>query len=208
MADIVYETIQKSKRQADSGNPKGAVDTLEQYLLTDPHNPDARIQLASVQYYRLGNTDNAILQLEVVLDIEPDNIKAKKALVTILAADKKYIQKADDLFQDILKTESNAEIYFAYAHFLKMQKTDFQESAIYYKKAIELNPDSQEYHRNYAVLLLNDLRDYPNAKIELEILKKMCPNDVKISNAYSRLMRQKFDKNGNLKKGLFGRPKR
>ncbi|MGN0137390.1 MAG: hypothetical protein ACI381_02115, partial [Candidatus Methanomethylophilaceae archaeon] len=75
----------------------------------------------------------------------------------------------------------------------------------YYEKAIAMEPNRYEFHQNYSVLLLNDLRDYVKAKEELEILLELKPNDLMAKKNYDLLMKKKFDKNGNLiKKRGFG----
>ena len=81
---------------------------------------------------------------------------------------------------------------------------DFKKAGEYYEKAIELEPNRYEYHQNYAALLLNDLKDYEKAKQELEILMDLKPGDFKAKSNYDRLMRERFDKNGNVKKQRFG----
>ena len=73
----------------------------------------------------------------------------------------------------------------------------------YYEKAIALDPKKPEYHQNYSVLLLNDLRDYEKAKRELEILLKLDPENEKARKNYDLLMKKKFDSNGNVKKKSF-----
>ena len=98
---------------------------------------------------------------------------------------------------------------------LRYQITDFKRSGEYYEKAIAMKPDRYEFHQNYSVLLLNDLKDYEKARKELEILLEMKPNDFLVKKNYDRLMREKFDENGVLKTrydksrkhGLFGRKK-
>jgi hypothetical protein len=42
-SDPEYEATSRAKRQYDSGNPAGAVKTLEDYLKTDPHNCKVRL---------------------------------------------------------------------------------------------------------------------------------------------------------------------
>ena len=71
-----------------------------------------------------------------------------------------------------------------------------------------MNPNKFEYHQNYAALLLNDIKDYQKAKEELEILMELKPGDWKIKDNYNRLLREKFDKNGNVKKSRFSFLKR
>jgi tetratricopeptide (TPR) repeat protein len=200
MKDPEYEAVSKAKRQAESGNPQGAVETIESFLSTDPHNVKARLQLVKVLVYDLKDMDAGLMQMDIVLDLEPDNTEAMRAAVTIMAKHKKNNKRTCEIYEKLLKTSPDADLYNAYAIFLRIQMTDFKKSAEYYEKAISLNPKKPEYHQNYSVLLLKDLRDYEKAKNELEILLKLDPNNDSAKKNYDLLMKKKFDSNGNLKK--------
>jgi len=195
-----YEAVSKAKRQAESGNPKGAVKTLESYLEEDPHNTKARMQLAKTLVYDVNDIDAGLFQMEVVLELEPDNTDAMRAMVTVLAKHKKNNKKTMEIYEKLLAAAPDADLYNAYGIFLRIQMTDFKKSAEYYEKAISLDPKKPEYRQNYSVLLLNDLKDYERAKHELEVLMKLDPDNVSAKKNYELLMKKKFDSNGNLKK--------
>ena len=203
-SDPAYDTCSKAKRQYDSGNIQGAVDTLEEYLKTDPHNCKVRLQLAQHIIYGLKNKEYGMMQLDVILDLDPDYIDALKAQISILAEDKKNNKVTNEKFQRLLELDPSSDMYNTYARFLRNQMVDFPKAAEYYEKAIAINPNRYEYHQNYSALLLNDIKDYEKAKQELEILMELKPGDYKVKQNYDRLMREKFDKNGNVKKSRFG----
>ena len=207
-SDPAYDACSKAKRQYDSGNIQGAVDTLEDYLKTDPHNCKVRLQLAQHIIYGLKNKEYGMMQLDVILDLDPDYIDALKAQISILAEDKKNNNVTNEKFQRLLELDPSSDMYNTYARFLRNQMVDFPKAAEYYEKAIAINPNKYEYHQNYSALLLNDLKDYEKAKQELEILMELKPGDYKVKQNYDRLMREKFDKNGNVKKSRFGFLKR
>jgi len=200
MKEPEYEAVSKAKRQAESGNPRGAAETLESYLETDPHNAKARMQLAKTLVYDLKDVDTGIMQMEIVLELEPDNADAMKALVTVLAKHKKNNKRTSEVYEKLLASAPDADLYNAYAIFLRIQMTDFKRSAEYYEKAISLDPRRPEYRQNYSVLLLNDLKNYEKAKHELEVLMKLDPKNASAKKNYDLLMKKKFDSNGNLKK--------
>lgn len=200
MSDPAYEAISKAKRQRDSGNVKGAVDTLENYLRTDPHNVKPRLLLAQYAYYDLKDEDYGNLQIDVILDLEPENIEALKASVTVLQKNKKNNKLTAERFDKLLSVAPSADLFNSYAKFLKMQMLDFVKAGEYYEKAITADPKRYEYHQNYAVLLLNDLKDYAKAKTELEKVMELTPGNLSVKKNYDLLMQKKFDKNGNLKK--------
>ncbi len=207
-SDPAYDACSKAKRQYDSGNIQGAVDTLEEYLKTDPHNCKVRLQLAQHIIYGLKNKEYGMMQLDVILDLDPDYIDALKAQISILAEDKKNNKVTNEKFQKLLELDPSSDLYNTYARFLRNQMVDFPKAAEYYEKAIAMNPNKYEYHQNYSALLLNDIKDYEKAKKELEILMELKPGDYKVKQNYDRLMREKFDKNGNVKKSRFGFLKR
>ncbi len=207
-SDPAYDACSKAKRQYDSGNIQGAVDTLEDYLKTDPHNCKVRLQLAQHIIYGLKNKEYGMMQLDVILDLDPDYIDALKAQISILAEDKKNNKVTNEKFQRLLELDPSSDMYNTYARFLRNQMVDFPKAAEYYEKAIAINPNRYEYHQNYSALLLNDIKDYEKAKQELEILMELKPGDYKVKQNYDRLMREKFDKNGNVKKSRFGFLKR
>ena len=202
--DPEYEACSKAKRQYESGNVQGAVDTLEDYLKTDPHNCKARLHLAQYIIYGLKDFDYGMMQLDAILDVDPTYSDALLAQVTVLSKYKKYNKETNDKFQDLLELCPTADMYNMYARFLRNQMLDFPKAAEYYEMAIEKAPNKPEYHQNYSILLLNDLKDYQKAKEELEILMRLKPGDKNIESNYQRLMREKFDANGNLKKKRFG----
>ncbi|MBP5684830.1 MAG: hypothetical protein J6W72_00155, partial [Candidatus Methanomethylophilaceae archaeon] len=167
-SDPAYDACSKAKRQYDSGNIQGAVDTLEEYLKSDPHNCKVRLQLAQHIIYGLKNKEYGMMQLDVILDLDPDYIDALKAQISILAEDKKNNKVTNEKFQKLLELDPSSDLYNTYARFLRNQMVDFPKAAEYYEKAIAMNPNKYEYHQNYSALLLNDIKDYEKAKKELE----------------------------------------
>ena len=206
MKDTAFEAITRARNQASSGNPAGAAETLEAYLATDPHNTGPRLVLANIAIKDLDDEKYGLMQLDIILDLEPENVDAMKAKASYLAQDKRNNKETSVLFERILNVAPPADLYNAYARFLRNQMTDFRQAAENYEEAIRLDPRNYIYHQNYSILLLNDLKDYAKAKTELEILMDMKPGDVMIKRNYEKLMREKFDKDGNVKKkGLLGK---
>ena len=203
-SDPAYDACSKAKRQYDSGNIQGAVDTLEEYLKGDPHNCKVRLQLAQHILYGLKNEQYGLMQLDVIMDIDPDYVDGLKAQISFLAENKKNNKETNEKFQRLIELEPTADLYNSYARFLRNQMIDFPKAQEYYEKAIALNPGKNEYHQNYAALLLNDIKDYQKAKEELELLMELKPGDWKVKDNYDRLMREKFDKDGNVKKSRLG----
>lgn len=210
MSDPAFEAVAKARRQTDGGNPEGACETLRSYLVTDPGCSKARLELARILIYELDRRGEGIEQLEVILSEDPDNVDALKASTTVMMLDKKYRKLVDADYRRLIslipeKEHSEyAKVCAAYAVFLRVQMVDFPKSAEYYEKAIAHDPGAYEYHQDYAVLLLKDLKDYVRAKEQLEEVLRLKPNSLSARKNYDLLMKTKFDADGNLRKrGLF-----
>ena len=158
------------------------------------------MQLAQYIIYGLKDFEYGLMQLDVILDIDPGYEDALLARVAVTSKYKKYNDETNEKFLKIIEFKQTGDIYNAYARFLRNQMLDFKKSQEYYEKAIALEPNRYEFHQNYAALLLNDIKDYGKAKEELEALMKLKPGDRKVKDNYDRLIREKFDKNGNPKK--------
>ncbi len=208
MKDPAYEAMERAKRQSSSGNPEGAVKTLEEYLKSDPHNVKPRILLSNIYIYGLNMFDFGIFQLDVVSELEPGNTDCLKAKVTALSTKKKYNKETDELYRRLLDLDPSADVFDAYGTFLKMQMLDFKKSAEYYCMAIAKDPRNSDYHINYASLLLNDLRDYVKAKKELEAIISLDPDNQNAKNNLAKLLNNHFDSKGELKKGFGHKPKK
>ena len=208
MKDLTYEAMEKAKRQNTSGNPQGAVKTLEDYLLTDPLNPKPRILLSNILIYNLDKFDFGIFHLDVILEREPDDIECLKAKVTALSVLKKFNKQSDEIFRRLVVLDPSADVFSAYGQFLKMQMLDFKSAAEYFVKAIELEPNNDNHHIRYALVLLNDLKDFVTAKKELEIIIKLDPENYNARDNLTKLTNKHFDKDGNLKKGFSHKPRR
>ena len=204
MADAEYEAISKAKRQRDSGNPTGALDTLEKYLLNDPYNAKVRMLVSQIAF-SCGLDQYGLIQLDAIIDFDPDNIEARKALVTILKKNKRNNKETKELYDYLIEhCPDDGAVFNSYAIFCKMQLTDFKRSAELYEKAIELEPGNAEYHLNYSILLVNDLKDYVKGREELERTVELDPYNLRAKDALDRLIKKKF-KGDRPKKGLFSR---
>lgn len=206
MADPEYEAISKAKRQRDSGNPKGALDTLENYLLGDPYNAKVRMLVSQIAF-SIGMEQYGLIQLDAIIDFDPENIEARKALVTILKKNKRNNKETKELYDYLVEhCPGDADLLNSYAIFSKMQLTDFHKSAELYEKAISIDPNVSEYHLNYSILLVNDLKDYVKGRTELERAIELDPYNTRAKDALARLIKKKF-RDETPKRGLFSRKK-
>ena len=196
------EAMKKARNQASSNNSDGAIKTLEAYLEGDPHNIEVRMLLANIAFNALMH-NYAIMQLGIILDLDPDNEDARRALLTIYKNDKKTVKQAHDQFRYLLERHpEDPDLLNSYAIFCRLQLLDNSKSEEYYLKAIELDPNRAEFHLNYAILLVNDLKKYTLAREHLEKALELDPDNTKAREALNKLLKKKFP-NDVEKKGFF-----
>jgi len=201
MADEAYEAMSKARRQRDSGNIKGAVSTLESYLKKDPHNTKPRLLLAEILVYSSDSRSYGMMQLDVILDLEPDNHNARKALVTVLKDKRKNIGECDRHYRYLIEhCPRDADLMNSYAIFCKLQLVDFDRAEAHYLKAIALEPRNPDYRMNYAYLLAGDMDRPADAKEQLETILSYDPADAKAERALIQLMERRFNPDGTPKK--------
>ena len=200
------EALKKARNQCSSGNNSGAIETLEAYLVNDPHNNKVRMELANIAFKNMM-LNYSIMQLQIILDIDPDYIDARKALLTIYKADKHTIRQAQEQFDYILERfPDNPNYLNSYAIFCRMQLLDNKKAEEYYRKAIEIDPDKSIYHMNLAILLVSDMKKYDEGRAELEKAIELDPNNEYAKDALHKLMVKKYPKELPKKK-LFSRKK-
>jgi len=203
MADPAYEAISKAKRQVESGNPMGAEKTLEDYLTKDPHNTEPRLYLAQILVNNLNDKQTALMQLEIILDLEPENMKALKAMVLMLRVDKKKKKEADEVYRRLTSYFPNdVDLMSSYAIFLKSQMLDYDAAIALYEKALSIDPRRSDIHYNYAIILVKEKKDYVAAREHLEEAIRLDPGNHNAQKGLDILMKKKF-KDGKEKKGLF-----
>lgn len=201
MADEAYEAMSKAKRQRDSGNIKGAVATLEAYLEKDPHNTKPRLLLAEILVYGSDSRSYGMMQLDIILDLEPDNHDARKALVTVLKDKRKNVEECDRHYRYLVEhCPGDAELMNSYAIFCKLQLVDFDRAEEFYLRAIALEPRNSGCRMNYAYLLAGDMDRSEDAKEQLETILSYDPSDAKAQKALAQLMERRFNPDGTPKK--------
>ena len=205
MADPAYEAMSKAKRQVDGGNPMGAEKTLEEFLLKEPYNTKPRLYLAQILVNNLNDKNTAIMQLEIILDLEPENMDALKAMVLLLRVDKKKRREADETYRKLTTYfPDDVDLMSSYAIFLKNQMLDYKGAAELYEKALARDPRRSDIHYNYAILLVKEMKDYVAAREHLEEAIRLDPGNHNAQKGLDILMKKKF-KDGKPKKGMFGK---
>ena len=188
------DAIRKAQNQSASNNNSGAIETLEAYLAQDPHNIRVRMVLANIAFKNMM-INYAIMQLKIIIDIDPENIDARKALLTIYKGDKKTIKEAREQFDYLLERfPDDADLHNSYGIFCRMQLLDNKQAEQSYLRAMELDPDVSAYHMNYAILLVNDLKRYDEGRQQLERAIELDPSNERAKDALHKLMVKKYPK--------------
>lgn len=206
MAEPGYEARRKAENQRASGNIDGAIETLEAYLYTDPHNCRARMDLARLYIIEKDNKDFGLVQLDAILDIDPDYDDARKALVSVLKNNKKYNKETAEHFDILLpKYPDDLALLHTYGTFCREQLLDFEKARECFETCVKREPNNVMFRLSLASVLVNDLRMYDTGREHLLVADKLQPNNKKTKDALRRLQKKKFQGDKGPKKGFLTR---
>lgn len=206
MADEAFKARQRAENQRSSGNIAGAITTLEDYLINDPHNNRVRMDLARIYIYDAKKVDFGLAQLDAILDIDPDYDDARKALVTILKRNKRYNDETEMHFKILLeKYPDDPDLLHSYGIFCREQLLDFTQARQVFERCISLRPNDESYRLSYASLLANDFREYSTAREQLTKALDINPSNMKTQKALQRLQKRKYRRDKGRRGGLIGR---
>ena len=206
MADEAFKARQKAENQRSSGNIEGALKTLEDYLINDPHNNRVRMDLARIYIFDANKVDFGLAQLDAILDIDPDFDDARTALVTVLKRNKRYNDETDMHFRILLeKYPKDPDLIHSYGIFCREQLLNFTMAKEMFAKCVSLKPNEESYRLSYASLLANDLREYEEARNQLTKALEINPSNQKTKKALERLQKPKYRKDKGRRGGLIGK---
>ena len=206
MADEAFKARQKAENQRSSGNIDGAIKTLEDYLINDPHNNRVRMDLAKLYIYDAKKVDFGLMQLDAILDLDPDFDDARKALVTILKRNKRYNDETEMHFRILLERyPDDPDLLHSYGIFCREQLLDFTQARQVFERCISLRPNDESYRLSYASLLANDFREYSTAREQLTKALDINPSNMKTQKALQRLQKRKYRRDKGRRGGLIGR---
>lgn len=206
MAEPGYEARKKAENQRASHNIDGAIETLEAYLYTDPHNCKVRMDLARLYIIEKDNKDFGLVQLDAILDIDPDYDDARKALVSVLKNNKKYNDETKKHFDILLpKYPDDMALLHTYGTFCREQLLDFEVARKAFETCVDREPRNVIYRLSLASVLINDLRMYDTGREHLLVANELQPGNKKTADALKRLQKKKFQGDKGPKKGFLTR---
>jgi choline-sulfatase len=103
-----------ARAQESNGDLPSARDTLQASLNSNPNQFCARLLLGQL-YFRLGNANDALDQLEDAALLQPENVEAKMSLSLVLISQKKFADVLELLEPVASSPGNNADVFAALA---------------------------------------------------------------------------------------------
>lgn len=141
-------------------NHRNDIDAAEIFfkkaLELNPSNPDTIVKYAALLLSKSNNNWDAAEELfEKALKLEPSNAAVISAYASFLVSHRNDPDAAEILFKRAIELDSsNVLIVGNYADFLANHRGDLNKAEVLYRKAITLDPTENNYHANFAALLL------------------------------------------------------
>lgn len=206
MSDPGYEARRKAENQRSSGNLEGAVATLTSRLEAEPLDHRSRMLLANILIKDMDRADDGLRHLDAIVASDPDFDDARKALVTVLKSRKKYNSETAEHFVYLLaKYPDDSDLLHSYGKFCREQLLDFAKAEECFRRCVALRPDSEMYRLSLASLLINDLRNYDEGRIQLMKADEINPGNPKTAAALKRLSKRKYSGDKGPRRGFLER---
>jgi len=107
-------TLDYARAQESNGDLAGARDTLQTTLKKNPGQFPARLLLGQL-YFRLGNANDALDQLEDAALLQPENVEVEISLSRVLISQKKFADVVELLEPVANSPGNNADVFAALA---------------------------------------------------------------------------------------------
>ena len=144
-------------------------------------------------YINLGKIEDAKIAIDTAIQLCPGNIKNHMQLLICYLLNKKYDEGALEL-KAIQTMEKEGKDWYeeAYLYSLTVVK-DHDEMVLFFKKAVEFDPESYFAHRILAIAIRNSANDNPGTKMEfvmqefykaLELNPEYTPAYISIAETY------------------------
>jgi len=177
----IHEAINQAGELNNNDQYAESAAVLEKVLQDDPHNPQARLLLAT-NYMELKRSEDAASLLHGLLEEDPQNVRALTCLAKILQDDGKtgeVIQLCKKVLGvDDRNTQALTMIGQAY-----LDMHDFPEALTWLEKAVAVQPKLTQNQLNLAACLIG-LKKYDEAKQRLSAILE---NNPKFPKAHYHL---------------------
>ena len=162
-----------------------AISVYKKLLIQHPEKDNYKFNLVTC-YEAIGDIQTSIRMLEGIVYVNPKFVLPAQKLAN-LYVQTNQLSRAKELYDKILlKNNPTAETLHRYA-VLSSSLCDTDTAERILKKAIRMNPDMANAHKDLAVIYLNKrLFDY--AKDEFKIAMQIKPNDFEILFEYANFL--------------------
>jgi tetratricopeptide (TPR) repeat protein len=188
-------------------NQEEMLKIIDKVILIKPNFPIMYHEKASI-LQDLERFDEAINSIQTVFEYEKDSIENYLRLYDIYKR-KKFFDKCEEISKNVIdilekKIEADTENSFLYFQLGVAYQTfkNLEIAKKYLKLAIKLNPSKQVYYSALAQLH-EEMREFIDAKKNLEQAIKIEPLNVDVNMIYANLIRNEFGKIKEAKKIIF-----
>jgi len=163
----IHESINKAGELSNNNQYAESAVVLEQVLQDDPHNPQARLLLAT-NYMELRRTDDAATLLHGLLEEDPQNVRALVCLAKILQDDGKPMEVIR-LCKNVLEVDDRNTQALTMIGQAYLDMHSFQEALPWLEKAVAVQSKLTQNQLNLAACLIG-LKKYDEAHQALNLI--------------------------------------
>ncbi len=169
---LLKDAIKLTKRKETDA----AFEKLNQVIRLDPQNAEGHFSLGVI-YETKGSLDDALVEYNKALDINPDRLDYKEAIVSIESkgAKKKEFDQKQSKIKDLAEEAAGA-----------FKRKEFISALELYKRLESDFPKNASYKYNIGTIYLF-MRNPVQALEYYEMARKINPHDEKYSTAVSKL---------------------
>jgi tetratricopeptide (TPR) repeat protein len=168
-----------------AGKLDGALERLEQAVLADPQNPDARMNLGTV-LAKLGRSDTAIEQFRSAIRLKPDYILARCNLGALLSIEGRNKEAIKHFGQAIRYDSECSHAHLGLADAL-VEIGDHELASTHYAHVIRIDPRHPSA-RLGQVVALSRMGRYADALERLQAGLAVLPQSMGLTHAMARLL--------------------
>jgi choline-sulfatase len=163
----VHEAINQAGELNNNDQYAESAAVLEKVLKDDPHNPQARLLLAT-DYMEMKRSEDAASLLHGLLEEDPQNVRALTCLAKILQDDGKH-EEVIQLCKKVLDVDDRNTQALTMIGQAYLDLHDFTEAKTWLEKAVAVQPKLTQNQLNLAACLIG-LKKYDEAKQRLSTI--------------------------------------
>ncbi|MGD9200789.1 MAG: tetratricopeptide repeat protein [Chitinispirillia bacterium] len=167
------------------GQSDKSLDALYRAVESNPRNTEARINLAAI-YAKKGRTDDAIKQYIRAIEIDGSNAEAYINLAECFSTQNRYKEAKHYLKEAIRADPGNATPCYELGNILWKNEKNAESALTYYRKAVVIQPNSQNFYENLCLLLEDQWKKKKDDKMRLEAIDLWKKSLIYLIDAYEK----------------------